>query len=207
MKYTLIVFAMIEEKESFLSTVSQDNTLETINERLTKITIKGKYLLLLQTGVTMLTAFHLATVFENYPVEEVINIGTCAGLRKLSIGEVIHSRCFYNDDLDLSMFGRTRGHLVKVNKDYHQHPVLVSGSTFLSSASEVKRVIDTFDADAFDMESFGYYAVCTSYHIPFSAIRGVTDDGAVHADQSFEENLKKASINASKFALRYLKLI
>lgn len=206
MTYTLIVFAMGEEKVAFLSTLPPSIKVERINERLSVVVIKNKNLLLLQTGVTMLTAFHLASVFENYSVNEVINIGTCAGLRKLSIGEVIHSRCFYNDDLDLSMFGRTKGHLVKVDESYHQHPVIVSGSTFLASKTEVKRVIDTFDADAFDMESFGYYAVCTSYKIPFSAIRGVTDDGAVHADVSFEENLKKATVNASIFALRYLKL-
>lgn len=207
MIYTLIVFAMVEEKDSFLSITPFPLKVEKINDRLSSTTLKGKNFLLLQTGVTMLTSFHLASVFENYSVDEVINVGTCAGLRNLSIGEVIHSRCFYNDDLDLSMFGRTKGHLVKVSEGYHQHPVLVSGSTFLASKNEVERVIKTYDADAFDMESFGYYAVCVSYNVPFSAIRGVTDDGAVHADVSFEENLKTASLNASLFALRYLKLI
>jgi nucleoside phosphorylase len=207
MIYTLIVFAMVEETDSFLSTLPSPLRVKKINDRLISTTLKGKNILLLQTGVTMLTSFHLASVFENYSVDEVINVGTCAGLRNLSIGEVIHSRCFYNDDLDLSMFGRTKGHLVKVSEGYHQHPVLVSGSTFLASKTDVERVINTYDADAFDMESFGYYAVCVSYNIPFSAIRGVTDDGAVQADVSFEENLKKASLNASLFALRYLKLI
>jgi adenosylhomocysteine nucleosidase len=207
MTYTLIVFAMVEEKDSFLTTLPPLTKVEKINDRLSTTTLKDKNILLLQTGVTMLTSFHLSRVFENYSVDEVINIGTCAGLRNLSIGEVIHTRCFYNDDLDLSMFGRTKGHLVKVSEGYHQHPVLVSGSTFLASKTDVERVIKTFDADAFDMESFGYYVVCENYNIPFSAIRGVTDDGAVHADMSFEDNLIKASLNASLFALRYLKLI
>jgi nucleoside phosphorylase len=198
---------MVEEKESFLTTLPPNSKVEKINDRLSTLILKDKNILLLQTGVTMFTSFYLASVFEKYSVDEVINIGTCAGLRNLSIGEVIHSRCFYNDDLDLSMFGRTKGHLEKVSESYHQHPVLVSGSTFLASKADVERVINTFDADAFDMESFGYYAVCKSYNIPFSAIRGVTDDGAVHADVSFEENLKKASLNASIFTLQYLKLI
>jgi adenosylhomocysteine nucleosidase len=206
MTYTLLVFAMKEERDAFLRVMPNHAKTLLISEDLHQVTIKNKHLLLLQTGVTMLTAFKLVKVFEKYSIDEVLNLGTCAGLRHLEIGDVIHTRCFYNDDLDLSMFGRTKGHLVKVNPAYHQHPVLVSGSTFLANQEDVKRVIETFDADAFDMESFGYYAVCEDYQIPFSAIRGVTDDGKQHANSSFEENLKVASEKASLKALTYLNL-
>lgn len=206
MTYTLLVFAMKEERDSFLRMLPKNAITSSINNELHHVIIQNKHLLLLQTGVTMLTAFKLASTFEKYKVDEVVNLGTCAGLRDVSIGDVIHARCFYNDDLDLSMFGRTKGHVIKVDPTYHQHPVLVSGSTFLANKDDVQRVIETFDADAFDMESFGYYVVCDHYKIPFSAIRGVTDDGKQHANSSFEANLKLASENAAQKALLYLKL-
>jgi nucleoside phosphorylase len=40
--------------------------------------------------------------------------------------------------------------------------------------------------------------------VPFSAIRGVTDDGRDHAENSFESNLNLASHAAAKTMLHYV---
>jgi adenosylhomocysteine nucleosidase len=85
------------------------------------------------------------------------------------------------------------------------HPVLVSGSTFLASKEASQKVIDRFDADAFDMESFGFFTMCETLHIPFTSIRGVSDNGQTHANQSFEKNLTFASKQAAQATLTYLK--
>jgi adenosylhomocysteine nucleosidase len=204
MKHIVLVFAMAQERDaslSLLATLAQPVTLEST---LHKVVFSTKTIWLLHAGVTMLNAYKLALFLNHHHVDEVINVGTCAGLRNLRIGDVIHSRCFYHHDIDLSFFPQSLGYLKEDPTTYHQHPVLVSGNTFLASKAETERVIETFDADAFDMESFGFYAICKAKNIPFSAIRGVTDDGQDHAENSFESNLLLASKEAARTMLNYV---
>jgi nucleoside phosphorylase len=204
MKKILIVFAMAEERDVFKKTLSSHNQSTVITAQLEKIDYHSKTLFLLQTGVTMMNAFFIAKVMELYSIDEVLNIGTCAGLKNQPIGCVVQPKTFFNADLDMSMFGRTKGMLVKVNNQDIQSPILVSGSTFVANDEQKAKLIKDFNADAFDMESFAYAHVCQSYQIPFKVFRGVTDNGDASAEQSFENNLILAVENATKEALKYI---
>jgi adenosylhomocysteine nucleosidase len=204
MKKILIVFAMEDERDVFKKTLNLDNKSKVISHQLEIIDYHSKTLFLLQTGVTMMNAFFIAKVMEQYSIDEVLNIGTCAGLKNQPIGFVIRPKTFFNADLDMSMFGRTKGMLVKVNNQDIQPPILVSGSTFVANDEQKAKLIEEFNADAFDMESFAYAQVCQSYQIPFKVFRGVTDNGDASAEQSFENNLILAVQSATKEALKYL---
>lgn len=206
MKKIVLVFAMEKERDAVLALFSTKKPAIQEKETVHRFDFDQHIIWLLHVGVTMINAYKLAVFLDHNPVDEVINVGTCAGLRNLHIGDVIHSRCFYHHEIDLSFFPQSLGYLQEDSKTYHQHPVLVSGNTFLASKEEVQRVIRKFDADAFDMESFGFYAICKQQKIPFSAIRGVTDDGQDHAENSFESNLEFASKEAAKYVLNHLKL-
>jgi nucleoside phosphorylase len=46
--------------------------------------------------------------------------------------------------------------------------------------------------------------MCASHDIPFSSIRGISDNGQNHANQSFEKNLAIASKQAALATLTYL---
>lgn len=207
MKTIGLVFAMAKERDAALDRLSLRFPVKTITPVLHRVETKDKIVWLLHAGVTMLNTYKLAEFLMNNKVDEVINVGTCAGLRHLKIGDVIHARTFYHHEIDLSFFPQSLPHLQITDKQaYHHHPVLVSGNTFLANPLEVQKVIDTFDADAFDMESFGFYAICKEKGIPFSAIRGVTDDGQAHAEDSFEKNLAMASKAAALKTMEYLEL-
>ena len=206
MKHILLVYAMLEEKEASLNVFATFTKPIAIDQTLHQVVTKTHTIWFLHAGVTMLHAYKLALFLKDHRVDEVINVGTCAGLRNLRIGDVIHSRCFYHHEIDLSFFPQSLRYLNEDSATYHQHPVLVSGNTFLASKAETDRVIARFDADAFDMESFGFYAICKPLNIPFSAIRGVTDDGQDHAENSFDRHVKLASEAAAKKVLDYLQL-
>jgi nucleoside phosphorylase len=160
MKHVLLVFAMPEERDASLSLLTPFALPEKLESTLHKVVLSTKTIWLLHAGVTMLNAYKLALFLNDHHVDEVINVGTCAGLRNLRIGDVIHSHCFYHHEIDLSFFPQGLGYLQEDPNTYHRHPVLVSGNSFLASKEESERVIKTFDADAFDMESFGFYAIC-----------------------------------------------
>jgi nucleoside phosphorylase len=134
----------------------------------------------------------------------VIQVGSCAGLKQQAIGDVIHAKTFFNADLDLTAFGRSMGRLYVEQQSLISSHVLVSGSSFLASTEKAEYVKQTFQADGFDMESFGFYTMCSDLSIPFSSIRGISDNGQSHANQSFEKNLAVASKQAALTTLRYL---
>ena len=158
---------------------------------------------LITTGITMLQCYRLLPLLNPKP-SEVIQVGSCAGLKQQAIGDVIHAKTFFNADLDLTAFGRSMGRLFVEKKQNITPHVLVSGSSFLASTKKANHVKNTFQADGFDMEGFGFYTMCASLDIPFSSIRGISDNGQTHANQSFEKNLSIASKQAAIATLRYL---
>jgi nucleoside phosphorylase len=201
MKTIVLVFAMKEEMQAMLDLLStpletKDGYFQTkLNANLT--------LQLITTGITMLQCYRLLPLLKPKP-SEVIQVGTCAGLKQQAIGDVIHANTFYNADLDLTAFGRSPGRLFIENKLTVNPHVLVSGSSFLASTEKANHVKNTFQADGFDMESFGFYTMCASLDIPFSSIRGISDNGQTHANESFEKNLAIASKQAALRTMTYL---
>ena len=201
MKTIVLVFAMKEEMQAMLDLLStpletKDGYFQTkLNANLT--------LQLITTGITMLQCYRLLPLLNPKP-SEVIQVGTCAGLKQQAIGDVIHANTFYNADLDLTAFGRSPGRLFIENKLTVNPHVLVSGSSFLASTEKANHVKNTFQADGFDMESFGFYTMCASLDIPFSSIRGISDNGQTHANESFEKNLAIASKQAALRTMVYL---
>jgi nucleoside phosphorylase len=201
MKTIVLVFAMKEEMQAMvdvLSTplLSKDGYLQTyINPKLT--------VQLMTTGITMLQCFRLLPLLNPKP-SEVIQVGSCAGLKQQAIGDVIHAKTFFNADLDLTAFGRSMGRLFVEKKQTITPHILVSGSSFLASTEKANHVKKTFQADGFDMEGFGFYTMCASLDIPFSSIRGISDNGQTHANQSFEKNLAIAAKQAALATLSYL---
>lgn len=204
MKRIILVFAMQAEMDAFKSQVNVPLNVFPTHE---DFHFQNQTVRLVLTGITMLNCYKLQPHLLEFKPNHVIQVGTCAGLRKQPIGEVIHAQTFFDADLDLTSFKRPRGRLYANEKINIKHPVLVSGSSFLDSEETAKKVIENFDADAFDMESFGFYTMCEQQGIPFSSIRGVSDNGQSNANTTFEMNLKQAATAAAVATLTYLKSI
>jgi adenosylhomocysteine nucleosidase len=203
MKTTILVFAMIEELQAFLAVTN--TPIQLIDEQ-QEIVFNQNRIIVKVTGVTMLNTYKLFPLLMKEKPNEVIQVGTCAGLKNQKIGSVIHAKTFFNNDLDLTAFNRPRGWLWKDPLPTKAKPILVSGSRFLASKHEVEQVVKTYDADGFDMESFGFFVMCQNHHIPFSSIRGVSDNGETHANTTFLENLQLAATNAAEATMHYLKI-
>jgi nucleoside phosphorylase len=201
MKTIVLVFAMKEEMQAMVDVLS--TPLETKDGYFQTKLNANTTLQFITTGVTMLHCYRLLPLLNPKP-SEVIQVGTCAGLKQQAIGEVIHAKTFFNADLDLTAFGRSPGRLIVETPFTVMPHVLVSGSSFLASTEKANHVKNTFQADGFDMESFGFYTMCASHDIPFSSIRGISDNGQTHANQSFEKNLAIASKQAALATLTYL---
>jgi nucleoside phosphorylase len=204
MKKIILVFAMQVELDAFKS---QLNSPTTTRDGYEEVQYSNQNIRLVLTGITMLNCYKLQSHISDFKPDLVMQIGTCAGLRKQNIGDVIHAQTFFNTDLDLTTFQRPLGRLYAKEKVKMKHPILVSGSKFLDSEESAAKVVQQFEADAFDMESFGFYTICEQQKIPFTSIRGVSDNGQSNANTTFEMNLKKAATAAAIATLQYLKTI
>lgn len=202
MKKIILVFAMQAELDAFKSQIKKPIISQ---EGYEEFRLGHQTIRLVLTGITMLNCYKLQPHLAEFKPDLVIQVGTCAGLRKQAIGEVIHAQTFFNADLNLTMFQRPLGRLYAKEKVNLKHPVLVSGSAFLDSEASAKKVVQQFEADAFDMESFGFYTMCEQQKIPFTSIRGVSDNGVSNANTTFEMNLKKAATAAAIASIQYLK--
>jgi nucleoside phosphorylase len=201
MKTVILVFAMKEEMQAFLELAPLPLN---VIEQAVETTVGAYRVVCITTGVTMLNTYKLYPYLLLEKPVEVIQVGTCAGLKKQPIGSVLHAKTFFNADLDLTAFDRPLGWLWQETLSHLAKPILVSGSQFLASQDAVNAVIKKFDADAFDMESFGFFTICKDQHIPFSTIRGVSDNGETHANTTFAQHLQLASKNAAKATIAYL---
>jgi len=202
MKRFVLVFAMNEEYAAFASLI--DKTMQTSKTSI-RTTIANHEVLLMTTGVSVFNTYKLAPIMADFKPNEVIQVGSCAGLKNQPIGDVIFARTFYHADLDLTQFGRVKGRLERGPKPQKNHGILVSGSAFLSSPQAKQALIKDFDADGFDMESYGFYTICEQLNIPFLSIRGVSDNGDVSATKHFQTNLAIAAKRAAEATLQYLK--
>ncbi|MEN9819274.1 MAG: hypothetical protein RL379_52 [Bacillota bacterium] len=202
MKKIILVFAMQAELDAFKS---QLNSPTTTRDGYEEVQYSYQNIRLVLTGITMLNCYKLQSHISDFKPDLVMQIGTCAGLRKQNIGDVIHAQTFFNADLDLTTFQRPLGRLYAKEKVKMKHPILVSGSKFLDSEESAAKVVQQFEADAFDMESFGFYTICEQQKIPFTSIRGVSDNGQSNANTTFELNLKIAATAAAIATLQYLK--
>ena len=155
------------------------------------------------TGVTYFNAWKLILAIQEIHPESVIGFGTCASLSEdYKIGNVIVSKEFATNDLDLTIFGYNMGDLTKEKLDYTH--MQISGSKFLNSDYEVVRVMSKFPAiKGFDMESYMWYSVCKSCNIPFISVRGVSDAGDNDSGNSYEKNAKFASANVARYVLNH----
>jgi nucleoside phosphorylase len=202
MKTIILVFAMPEEFEAFATQLSAPITKQSTYSMSEYNDIQ---LVMMMTGVTVFNTYKLASVLNQFEPLEVIQVGTCAGLKKQNIGDVIHAKTFYHADLDLSAFGRIKGRLNRGPKPKSIGAVLVSGSAFLASEANRIQLTHIYDGDGFDMESFGFFTICEQANIPFSSIRGISDNGNNDAKDNFTDNLKLAANHAAAATLRYLK--
>lgn len=141
----------------------------------------------------------VSSEFE-YQYDIVINVGTCGGVERAEIFDVIYNSKVKSVDVDYcgGEFDYILDEFFGVDNDV-QPGVMFSNDKFLTP--EYYEIVSSemnSDADAvgmmcpitYDMETFANAMICDKYKIPFMALRVVTDKPVVPNSYSvFEANL------------------
>lgn len=187
--------------------------------------IGGIDVVVLYSGVCKVNAAIASQILiDIYDVDAVINAGTAGGMNeKLRIFDtVISTQVAYHDVAPsiltdfhpwmASEYFWADEYLLKLSREAVRKAKLegtvywgrmVTGEAFITDAGR-QRINEEFEPLTVDMETASIAHVCYVNHIPFIAVRCITDTPAHRGTGCFEENCGKASVIAKDITVALL---
>ncbi len=167
-----------------------------------------------------------AMIFTFKP-DVIINIGVAGGLANdLKIGDIAIATSVVEHDMDTSQLGDPKGYITGLNTVYMycdreivnvlydsacsegginaKKGVIASGDQFISSTEERKRISDTFDAVAAEMEAAAIGHACLMNNVKFGVLRAISDSANGNSHIDFPTFAKAAAKNTVGIAVRFL---
>lgn len=215
MKYIAIIAA--EDKEVL---AIKEKMTDIIEDKIYNITfytgkIKSVNCVLVKSGVGKVNSARTTqAIIDKFNPKFIINLGSAGALSdKLKIGDVVIGTNLIQHDFDVTAFGREKGFIPEVGKDFLSDTKLVeicekylkskeisctkgtivSGDKFISTTSEKFDLGNEFNALCAEMEGASIAQVCKLCGIPFIVIRSISDELNGDAKVDFEEFLETAS--------------
>jgi adenosylhomocysteine nucleosidase len=216
-----IIGAMDEEVAAIKKEINQLKENVIANIRFFEGTIHQKAVVLLQSGIGKVNASVSTTIlFEHYPIEYVINIGTAGGIKQDCevLDLVISTQVAYHDvnvtafnyewgqvpqlplyfKSDSSLIDKAIPLLENDGVSYHLG-LIVSGDQFIQNETQTHAIKAHFnEAVAVEMEAAAIAHVCHLYQKPFIIMRSLSDIAGKASNVSFDEYLEQASIQSSR---------
>lgn len=164
----------------------------------------------------------IASVANLYKVDSFINVGVAGSQNKAKadIFSAVIGNQYVEHDMDTSAIGDPKGLISGINTVYlpgckslmevagqvckslsipYVEGTISSGDTFLSEGEKKKSITEEFGSLCLDMESAPFAQIASVFHVPFCAIRVISD--AEHPEVEYPLNVKKCSAIASQIAL------
>ena len=134
--------------------------------------------------------------------------GAIAGVKK---DDIVMGDTFIEHDFDLTPLGFSPGQKpgsddntiksnVRLKNEINRifpdikNVNFVTGDQFIASSARKKELVNSFDANAVDMESAAIAYICRAAEVPFLSLRSISDDADENADEVYtEENEKMKS--------------
>ena len=221
-----IIGAMAEEVNAVLQYVEIKEVYKKLNYTFHVGTMSNHEVVVLQGGIGKVnTGIALTNLFEKYPIDFVINVGSAGGLDKAkeSVGDVVIGEKIAYHDVNCTDFGYAPGQMPGNKSCYlYSDPKLIaiaknalealnlpvhsgliaSGDSFIAHKEQVEPILKLFpDALCSEMEAMAVAQVCDVYAIPFIITRSLSDvfekgDSGIQ----FDTYLQKASTNSALMA-------
>lgn len=208
----VVQVAMDEEAAPFLDSCRRIGPdVEFGRARYYPLSHEGRSILLVRSGIGLVNAASAATtaIAASEP-RAVLSAGSAGGLRQdVEVGDLAVGNSYTFTDADATAFGYERGQVPGMPVDYAPHGGLLdaarrlvpedgthhvgqmlAGGSFVTQ-SNVKDTREAFPhAVTTDMETTAIAQVCTSHHVPFLSVRGVSDLCGPAADQDFHMSVE-----------------
>lgn len=216
MKKIGLLVAMQKEAQGIIQGLSNVRKEEYKGKIFTLGVLGDKEVVLALAGIGKVNAsFTTAIMIERYSVECVINTGIAGGVGKLKPLTALSVSSVCQHDSDTTALGDPIGLISGLNKVYFdcdeqvinviksvaENAVIgrvATGDKFVASDEESKRIAQTFDAIACDMECGACAQVCYIAGVKFGALKVISDSAGDDSPMAYEElALRACQINSS----------
>lgn len=172
------------------------------------------------------SALSASTMILHFGAQKLVFSGVAGGLNpSLKVGDLIIANQLCQYDVDITAFGHPLGFIpessVYIDADLGlnalakevakergivlQEGIIASGDSFIASSEKKQWLIETFNADAVEMEGASVANVCHLLQVPFCILRSISDSADGEADMSFDEFLESSAKASADFVEAMLK--
>jgi len=225
----IAIMGAMEEEVLYLREYFQDRIRKETNGKKEYFLVKydeNIELVITNSGIGKVFSTIVATTLINhFECDMLLFTGVAGGLKKgLKIGDIIIAESLCQHDLDITAFGHKPGYVpgleiftkctkelkilatevankneIKVSKG-----IIATGDQFIANKEKKDFVIDTFNAEAIEMEGASVAATCNFYSTPFLIIRTISDTADEEANVNFKEFLEKSAKISSDFIIKII---
>lgn len=220
-----IICASDTELNPFLEYIQNYQITEKAMLKFYKGTINSVNVIAVYSGVCKVNAA-IATqlLIEMFHVTHIINAGTAGGMREdLQLFDTVISRqAIYHDVADdiltdyhpwmNSNYFQADKEMISVAQSYSlaaHHPIffgiMVTGEQFIEDEQR-KRINQKYTPLSVDMETAAIAHVCYANHIPFLAVRTITDTPTHKGIENFDRNCESASSISAEVVIGIIQL-
>ncbi len=165
------------------------------------------------------------TMIEKFGCDTLLFSGVAGGVNpELKIGDLIVANQLSQHDLDITAFGHPHGFVpggsVYVNTDETLknialevaaendikiiEGIIATGDQFVADEKRKEFILNTFKADALEMEGASVAVVCDALKVPCLILRAISDTADMDAGFSFEEFLETSAKNSANFLMKVI---
>ena len=218
-----IMGAMPEEIAPLLEKVENVKKIEYANNSYYEATYKGKELVIAYSKIGKVFATLTAsTLIEKFGCGTLLFSGVAGAINpQLHIGDLIIAKELCQHDLDIVAFGHPFGYVpegqVCVPSDEHlrsiaqevaqkngltlREGIIATGDQFVASNARKEWILETFEADALEMEGAAVAVVCDALNVPFFILRAISDTANDDAGVDFDEFMVGSAKISANFIL------
>lgn len=214
-----IIGAMSEEVKGFKSEIENLKEEKVGNLIFYIGKIKGKDIVLLETGIGKVNAAIGATLMiDKFKVEKIIFTGVAGGINEdLDLGDVVISTDLIQHDVDVTAFGEKLGMIPRMESSIFKaddelialaeeagkklkgkviRGRILSGDQFIASPEKIAFLKNEFNGDCAEMEGAAVGHVCEIFNIPFVVVRTMSDKANSNAHTDYTTFMKIAADNS-----------
>ena len=218
-----IMGAMPEEIEPLLAKVENVNRVEYANNSYYEATYKGKELVIAYSKIGKVFASLTATILlEKFSCDTLLFSGVAGAISPdLNIGDLIIADGLCQHDLDIVAFGHPYGYVpegeVCISTDVNlrniakevakkrdltlKEGIIATGDQFVANSERKDWILNTFNADAIEMEGASVAVICNALDVPCFILRAISDTANDDAGVDFDEFMVGSAKISANFIL------
>ena len=218
-----IMGAMPEEVAPILEKLGEYKTTEYAGNKYYEAKYKGLDVVVAYSKIgKVFSTLTATTMIEHFGCDRLLFSGVAGAVSpELKVGDLIVAKKLSQHDLDITAFGHPFGYVpegsvyVEADKDMIdlskkvaskmgksvKEGVIATGDQFVANEDRKNWILDTFNADALEMEGASVAVVCEALNVPFFILRSISDAADMDASFSFDEFLESSAIISAEFVM------